>query len=53
MDLLIVDVSARPELHEGDWVDIGYALPEAAAISGLSQYELLTGLGARYDRQWR
>lgn len=52
MDLLIVDCSAAPNLAEGDWVDIDYALPEAAAQSGLSQYELLTGLGRRYDRLW-
>ncbi|WP_336960083.1 alanine racemase [Sphingobium aquiterrae] len=52
MDLLIVDVSARPDLCEGDWLDLAYALPEASALSGLSQYELLTGLGARYERRW-
>ena len=27
-------------------------LPDAAAVSGLSQYELLTGMGQRYDRHW-
>ncbi|MEK7342198.1 MAG: alanine racemase [Pseudomonadota bacterium] len=52
MDLVAVDVGARPDLAEGDWVDIAYDLREAAAASGLSQYELLTGLGARYDRVW-
>lgn len=52
MDLLIVDVSARADLREGDWLDLVYALPEASAMSGLSQYELLTGLGARYERRW-
>jgi len=52
MDLLAIDVSAAPELGEGDWVAIAYALPETAAASGLSQYELLTGLGPRYDRVW-
>ena len=52
MDLTAIDVSAVPDLAEGDWVAIDYALPEAAALSGLSQYELLTGLGARYDRMW-
>jgi alanine racemase len=52
MDLAAIDVSAAPELHEGDWVAISYALPETAALSGLSQYELLTGLGQRYDRAW-
>ena len=52
MDLAAIDVSAVPGLSEGDWVDIDYDLPRASAASGLSQYELLTGLGARYDRLW-
>ena len=53
MDLVAIDVSAAPELGEGDWVGLDFALPEAAATSGMSQYELLTGLGRRYDRVWR
>lgn len=52
MDLTAIDVSALPSLREGDWVAMEYALPETAALSGLSQYELLTGLGPRYDRIW-
>lgn len=52
MDLTALDVSAVPDLAEGDWVAIDYALPETAALSGMSQYELLTGLGARFDRIW-
>lgn len=52
MDLIALDVTARPDLGEGDWLDIAYTLPEAAATSGLSQYELLTGLGSRFDRVW-
>lgn len=52
MDLVAVDVSSRPDLAEGDWLAVDYALDEAARISGLSQYELLTGLGARFDRLW-
>jgi alanine racemase len=52
MDLTAIDVTAAPELTEGDWVTIDYALPEASAISGMSQYELLTGMGRRYDRVW-
>jgi alanine racemase len=52
MDLTALDVSAVPDLAEGDWVAIDYALPETAALSGMSQYELLTGLGARFDRMW-
>lgn len=52
MDLLIVDVSLRPDLAEGDWLTLDYELEQAAALSGLSQYELLTGLGQRFDRYW-
>jgi alanine racemase len=52
MDLIAVSVDAMPGLGEGDWVSIDYALPETSAASGLSQYELLTGLGRRFDRIW-
>lgn len=52
MDLIAVDVSALPHLREGDWLAIDYALPAAAAASGMAQYELLTGLGRRFDRVW-
>jgi alanine racemase len=52
MDLIVVDVDARPSLGEGDWVEIAFSLPAASAASGLSQYELLTGLGGRFDRHW-
>lgn len=50
MDLTIVDLSAAPELAEGDWLELDYHLPEAALASGLSQYELLTLLGRRFAR---
>lgn len=53
MDLTAVDVSAAPELREGDWLELDYRLPSAAAASGLSQYELLTTLGHRHARIWR
>ncbi|MDB5699826.1 MAG: alanine racemase [Sphingomonadales bacterium] len=53
MDLVAIAIDAEPSLHEGDWVDIDYDLPLAALASGLSQYELLTGLGDRFDRIWR
>lgn len=52
MDLTAICVDAAPDLGEGDWVAMDYALPETAALSGLSQYELLTGLGVRFDRVW-
>lgn len=53
MDLITVDLSATPDVAEGDWLDIDYSLPEASQISGLSQYELLTVLGQRHERIWR
>ena len=52
MDLTAIRVDAAPELAEGDWVELDYHLPAAAAQSGLSQYELLTTLGARHERVW-
>lgn len=50
MDMTVIDLAAAPDLKEGDWVEVEYALPEAAALSGLSQYELLTSLGRRFAR---
>jgi alanine racemase len=52
MDLTAVCVADTPDLREGDWVQLNYALPDASAASGMSQYELLTGLGARANRRW-
>jgi alanine racemase len=52
MDLLAVGCDAAPELKEGDWVEIDYDLPSASKQSGLSQYELLTCLGSRFERRW-
>jgi alanine racemase len=52
MDLVALDASAAPKLHEGDWVTLDYDLPTAAQASGLSQYELLTGLSERLERRW-
>ncbi|MES2289643.1 MAG: alanine racemase [Pseudomonadota bacterium] len=51
MDLLAIDVTDA-NVREGDWIGIDYALPSAAALSGLSQYELLTGMGERFTRSW-
>jgi alanine racemase len=53
MDLTAIDVSAAPHLREGDWLELDFDLPSAAAASGLSQYELLTTLGSRHERIWR
>lgn len=47
MDMVVVDCSACPDLGVGDYIDIPMDLPRQAALSGLSQYELLTVLGKR------
>lgn len=52
MDLIAVGCDAAPGLSEGDWVEIDYDLPSASKQSGLSQYELLTTLGSRFERRW-
>ncbi len=51
MDLIAVDARGSSP-REGDWIGIGFDLPSASAASGLSQYELLTTLGHRYQRRW-
>ncbi len=50
MDLTIIDLGEAPDLAEGDWLEVDYALDSAAAASGLSPYELLTLLGRRFSR---
>lgn len=53
MDLVTLDVSAAPDLKEGDWVDVLGPDQDAdrlAADAGTIGYEILTGLGARYRR---
>jgi alanine racemase len=52
MDLIAVGVDAARGLKEGEWVELDYDLPSASKQSGLSQYELLTTLGARFERRW-
>ena len=52
MDLIAAGCDAAPGLKEGDWVEIDYDLPSASKQSGLSQYELLTTLGSRFERRW-
>ena len=52
MDLIAVDCDAARDLKEGDWVELDYDLPTASEQSGLSQYELLTSLGSRFERRW-
>jgi alanine racemase len=52
MDLIAVGCAAAPDVKEGDWIEIDYDLPSASKQSGLSQYELLTTLGSRFERHW-
>lgn len=52
MDLVALDVSTDPAMKEGDWLAMDYDLPTAAQQTGMSQYELLTGLGHRFKRYW-
>jgi alanine racemase len=49
MDLIALGCDGV-QLREGDWVEIDFALEEASRLSGMSQYELLTGLGDRFER---
>jgi alanine racemase len=53
MDLTAIRVDGSVDAQEGDWIELDYDLPAAAAQSGLSQYELLTTVGSRLRRVWR
>jgi alanine racemase len=52
MDLTAIDVTGV-EVGEGDWLSFDADLAHASAASGISQYELLTGLAQRFERVWR
>ena len=52
MDLIAVDLDGSPRLSEGDWLTLDYLLPRLTQETGVSQYELLTGLGDRFERCW-
>lgn len=52
MDLIAFDATDAGAIAEGDWLALAYDLPAMARASGLSQYELLTGLGKRFARCW-
>jgi len=52
MDLLIIACDGV-QIAEGDWVEIEFDLKYSAMVSDMSQYELLTGLGTRFQRVWR
>jgi alanine racemase len=52
MDLVALGCDSAADLKEGDWVELDYDLPTASEASGLTQYELLTTLGSRFERIW-
>lgn len=53
MDMTCFDVTDAPAAIEGALLEIDFDLTRLAATAGRSQYELLTGLGARYARAYR
>ena len=53
MDMLVVDASAAPELARGRLGRAGLQSGDRRRNQGMSQYELLTGLGSRFERIWR
>lgn len=52
MDLTALDVTDAADVGEGDWIAFDDDLPLASAQSGMSQYELLTSIGHRFERVW-
>lgn len=51
MDLTGIDVTGLA-VDDGDWLRIDFDLAAASAATGIAQYELLTGLGHRYQRRY-
>jgi alanine racemase len=49
MDMIVVDCAAAPDVRESDFLSVPFDLPRESERSGLSQYELLTTLGSRFD----
>lgn len=55
MDLTTFDVTDVPGAREGEWLDLigpGMPVDEVAARAGTNGYEILTGLGPRYERRY-
>lgn len=53
MDLISVDVTSIPHASVGDWVDVinhTVTADHLAKAAGISTYEVITRLGARYNR---
>ncbi len=56
MDMATLDMRAAPHLVPGDWVELigpHMSLTTASTKSNLSEYELLTSLGSRYQRHYQ
>ncbi len=52
MDLTGFDVTDAPGLAPGDWIDVDFDLGRISRTTGMTAYELLTGLGPRFERHW-
>lgn len=53
MDLVILKLPVLIGRRDNNWLSVNYDLRDASTTSGLSQYELLTGLGPRYEQIWK
>ena len=47
MDMVVVDLTAAPDLVAGDWLEVPWNVADAAQQNALSAYELLTTIGPR------
>lgn len=52
MDLIALALAPVCEARAGDWARFDFDLAECSCRSHMSAYELLTGLGARFERRW-
>lgn len=50
MDMVVVDLSAAPDLVAGDWLQVPWDINDPAQQGALSAYELLALIGARLRR---
>lgn len=47
MDMVVVDLTAAPDLSAGDWLSVPWDIADAAQQNALSPYEMLTTIGQR------
>lgn len=50
MDMVVVDLSAAPDLATGDWLQVPWDIADCAQQNILSPYEMLTVIGSRLHR---